>query len=346
MNHESLPSDDEWLDSAVQMVRDRPIPDGPSPALNARVIRNLAAMQNTPAQNSSTRRVGRALLGSRAGKLAVAAALLMLLLSNPFFKPSNIQSSSAAYGDELHTEQLQVDLLRMLYDLSATPVQLRELQAMSSNTLAADTEQPAEARAKAAPNFAEALTALHSALLSGNDDSIDAAETKVDDLADKYSLDEVDVEPTAAARSKAEAALALFNANQIAGYLAEYSDDVEDPAQVLVDAIGDCRGLGAPAFAAMRQTVGSKVGLLVAGLDTARAGTISRQVVDLLDKAHAGKAPEFAKIRADLESNARQIVGNVSAFDVLHHFMLGRMASLLSNPHLHAMLTLRLQNAK
>jgi hypothetical protein len=341
MTNEPLPSGDGWLDSAAEMLRKQPIPNGPDPILNSRVIRTLTNMQNV-----STGRNNRRLLVGRVGKLVAVAAVLMLLLSNPFFRPSKFQSSNLAYGDELHTEQLQVGLLRMLYDLDATPLQLRELQTLSSNTLAENVDLPADTGAKAAPNFAEALVALHKALVEGNADLIDTAETKVDDLADKYSIDDVDVDPTPSARNKAEAALALFNANQIAGYLAEYSDDVEDPAQAVVDAIGDCRGLGAPAFAEMRQTVGSKIGLLVAGLDSARAGNISKQVMELLDKAHVGKPAEFAKVRADLENSGRQIVGNVNAFEVLHHFMLGRMASLLSNPHLHAMLTARLQNAK
>jgi hypothetical protein len=237
---------------------------------------------------------------------------------------------------------LEVQALQTLHYLKATPAQLRALREMAKETVG---KPPPRAEVKASAEFRKALAELRDALASGDEEEhIDELTEKLDDLREdeKPELhDEFDV--TEEAQRRAPEALRLLTARQVADFAAVNGEDLHDPRELLANALDEVRGMKADEYKEWRQAVAEEVGRLVAGLDDDKASRVTDQVVQWLIVARSLKDDEFKARRADLEKQARAIVGELGPTDVLRHFLETNLAELLSNPRLPAALAARLK---
>jgi hypothetical protein len=252
----------------------------------------------------------------------------------------DLDKARAAKDQTANTVELLQDItvLQMLYQLKVTPAQRKALQGLAKET-ASKSRTPKDV--KVSDELRKTLVQLHAALLKEDDDQIDKLGEKLDKLREAEGLNfEDDAEITEAARRAAPGALRLLSARQVAVYLGNMGDEVSDPLEVMVEALGKVRGLPEDEWKELRDDVSDKVALMVAGLDDGGADEVSEQVAALLIEARNLKDEEFKAKRAMLEKSARKILGDLGPTDVLRNFMVRTLAELLSNPRLPAVLEL------
>jgi hypothetical protein len=240
-----------------------------------------------------------------------------------------------------HDVYLEVQALLTLHYLKLTPEQMQALRKVARKTAG-----PARPRDKAtvSDEYREVLTDLRNALVDANDDQrIEELEDKLDELdgREKPGLD--DVEVTAAARKRVPEVLRQLKLAQLVAYLAYVDEEVIDPLDRLLDALGSVRGLKPAEWKEKRDEVAEEVAWLVAGVDAEGADRVTDQVVALLSKARDLGDAEFKARRADLEKEARKIRGDMPPGRVLQHVVERALAEMLSNPRLGAALEARLQ---
>jgi hypothetical protein len=259
--------------------------------------------------------------------------------------------SSAAAQDSrknapatLNDTSLEVVALESLHQFQFTPAQMRALRRLAKETA---MEPSAREAVKVSDGFRKTLLDLRNALAdAANAERIQQLQEKIDKLRaqEKVELDDA-VQITEAATRRAPEIFKLLSARQVAGYIALYADDFPDPLEILLAALPRVRGFNAKEWEAIREDVSEEIGRLVAGLDADKGGKISDQVIQLLIEARAFKEDEFKKHQPDLEARAREIVGQVSAFDVIQHVLERSLAEVLSNPRLAAALDARLKKS-
>jgi hypothetical protein len=233
---------------------------------------------------------------------------------------------------DLHALTLQVNALQSLHDLDLTADQLAALAKLAENT--AHKSKPGKA-VTASPAYRTALTQLRDALVKGDDEKIDQCRTKFDEIADKELVDIDDhIEITNAARQKLPQVLKLLTVNQLAAYIGTL--DLSDPAERLLDGAEEIVGLTGKDKKEVSDEVSKDVVRLVGGAGSEPAKKLTKNITEFLDRAAGLKEEEFKKKRADLEKEAKQIVGEVNAFKVLEHEVNHNLAELLSNPQLDA----------
>ena len=261
-----------------------------------------------------------------------------------------VMSSAAAQDSRknaattVNDTSLEVVALESLHQFQFTPAQMRTLRRLAQET----AMQPGAREAvKVSEGFRKTLLDLRNALAdAANAERIQQLQEKIDKLRtqEKVDLDDA-VEITEAATRRAPEIFKLLSARQVAGYIALYADDFPDPLEILLAAMPRVRALNAKDWEAVREDVSEEVGRLVAGLDADKSGKISDQVIQLLIQARALKEDEFKKHQPDLEASARELVGKVSAFDVIQHVLERSLAEVLSNPRLAAAIDARLKKS-
>jgi hypothetical protein len=125
--------------------------------------------------------------------------------------------------------------------------------------------------------------------------------------------------------------------------LASHADEIPEPVECLLEALGKVRDVDPKEWKHLRETISEEVGRGVAGLDVEKASQVGDKVIQLLIHSRALKAEEFKSERPELEKAARAIVGNLSPLDVLRHALVQDLAELLSNPRLVAAVDARLK---
>lgn len=239
---------------------------------------------------------------------------------------------------EAENLELQVAALNKLHELELTGEQLAALEKVAAQVTA---DKSAAARKIGAP-YSAALTAVRDAMLEGDEAKIVEAEDKLDELRESKNIDpQEEVEITDSARKQAPAALNVLTATQIAGYLAQHSDDVPDALQTMMDAIDESRGMADADYMALRTEAVSQVGLLVGGLTVAAQEAIAKRVGEWLDRARAMNEADIKSKHAQLEASAKQIIGKADPMQQLRHWLEREMADLLSNPELVPMISAR-----
>jgi hypothetical protein len=263
---------------------------------------------------------------------------LALLSSTP-----HVVAADPPKTDQLSVSDLsmEVEALRTLFYIKATPEQMKMLQKLSGET----AQKARERKGKASAEYQKALQELHDALVNPMEgDALDRLDEKVDDLQESEDPDlEDDVEITAAARKRVPEVLKLLQQAQLDSYNEYVADDVKPPLETLAAALVEVRSLKGKELKARREEVAVEVARLVAGLDTDKEDKVQKAASDLLTKAHGLKEDAFKSQKADLEKKAKEIVGEIEAGQVLHHHLEMELAELLSNPRLAAALELRLK---
>jgi hypothetical protein len=236
---------------------------------------------------------------------------------------------------------LEVQALETLYYFKATPRQMKWLRTFAKETAQAKKER----KGQVSEELREALVALRTALVEGLDeDEIDLLDQQRDSLRDSENpqLDD-DVDITEAARKRVPEVLRRLKAYQVADFLGEVADELPDPLERLVTALDSVRRLKPKDWPEKRNEIAEEVSMLVMGLDVKKAAEVNNRVLVLLTRARGLTDAEFKKQQAELEKNARQIVGEVGPLEVVRHYTEHALAELLSNPRLAAAIDARLK---
>jgi len=233
---------------------------------------------------------------------------------------------------------LDIQVMRAVASFKLSPDQEKHLC-----KLAKETAEPArERKSKVSREYLDLLTDLRNALSAGDNDRADELQEKLDELAEaeKPELDQ-GYEITEAARKHAPALFKLLKAPQVAFYIAQITEDVEDPADKLVEALDKVRGLKLREWKDQRDELAQGISVLLTGVDSKENERYQDKIIALLSKARGMKDEEFKTQRPELEKAARELTDVAGATDVLRHKIEVALAELLSNPRLAAALQLR-----
>ncbi len=248
-----------------------------------------------------------------------------------------------ARGNEpsLNDLSMEVAALQAFHQFQLSGAQLETLRKFAKET---SQEVSPREKVKASADFQRTLSALRNALVDDDDELIDQLQEELDERreTEKPELED-SIELTEAARQRAPELLGLLRPRQIASYLASHADEIPEPVERILEALGKVRDLDPKEWKQLRETVSEEVGRGVAGLDVEKASQVGDKVIQLLIHARALKAEEFQTERPELEKTARAIVGNLSPLDVLRHALVQDLAELLSNPRLVAAVDARLK---
>jgi hypothetical protein len=241
----------------------------------------------------------------------------------------------------LNTLSLEVEALQTLHQFNFTKTQLEKLQPMAVGTAAKDQKRKA---GKASKGFREKLQTLRKALMDAKDDErISKLGDELDALRDKEKPvldDHVDI--TEAAGKRTAEAFRLLRPSQLAFYIAHIADNIDDPLDHLIESLDDARAMTEEEWKEQRDEIAEDVSRLAVGLDPVKSKAMSDQIGSLLARAHKLTKFDFQKQQPDLTKAARNIIGDISAVDVLRHQVEVDLATLLSNPRLPQALRARL----
>jgi len=236
---------------------------------------------------------------------------------------------------------LEINVLRTLYYLKATPEQVQAIQKLAKETAGPDKKRE---RGKVSKEYHQLLVDVRDALAQDDEERVEELEDQLEELTitEAPELDEA-VELTDAARKHAPKLLKQFRTHQVAGFIGMHADQIDDPLEKLQEALGKVRGWQLAEWQAKRGELGETIGLLVGGVDRAKAEKVRDAAIDLLAKARTMKETEYDEKRADLEREAERIAGKLGPTDVLRHFVEHALAEMLSNPRLSSAVEARLK---
>jgi hypothetical protein len=242
---------------------------------------------------------------------------------------------------DLYDLHLEVKALLTLHALEFTPAQLQTLQRVAK-------ELPAQKRpkqpAKGSEAFRQVLVELRQALLAEENERVDVLEEKMEKIKDNEdAIFDEEVAITEAARRRVPEVMRLLTIKQLIAYVNDQGEELTDPLERIQEAIADGRALTGEEWKEARDEASRDVGQLVAGIDAERARKVQERVAKLLDRAHALKETALRQRQAELNKEARQIIGDISAMEVLRHGLEVYLARLLSNPRLGTAIEARLK---
>jgi hypothetical protein len=244
-------------------------------------------------------------------------------------------------GPSLAELSLDVQALRAFYSLQLTDEQLKQIA-----RLARETAEPERQRQpKASNEVRKVLVDLREALIdASDDDKIGDREDELDQVTEKEkpSLDD-SFDVTKAARKRTPEVLKLLKADQLAAYYSSVSEELVEPLPRLTEALVQVRSLEKAEWRDKRDEIADEIAWAVAGVDAAKAEPISDKVVALLSKARSLSQEEFQAKKAELEKEAKALVGDVGGDELLRHHAEHTIADLLSNPRLAAAIKAKLK---
>jgi hypothetical protein len=266
-------------------------------------------------------------------------ATLLLLFALPTAHPAH--AAEPSQQQPLNEIYLEVSALSTLYDLDATPDQLKALHSLAADTVSKKPLPPSPHPGKP---YRSALTALRDSYVKADDNEIGDCDERLANLEEKMdNPPDPHVDITDAARQKTRDALKLFTPSQLANYISAHTDDAPDPAGTLLDALDTVRNQPDKAFNTTRKQTADDVASLLAGPDSDKRKSLSDQVISLLDKAHSLSDDEFKTQKPDLEKQAHKLADPPDPAAVLTHWLHRDMAELLSNPQLPNALSARMK---
>src|SRR5262249_55054211 len=206
-----------------------------------------------------------ALQGASMSKRFLLAVLLVLGLACLWPAPRGAADPPKTDALSVSDLSLEVEALRTLFYIKATPELMKMLQKLSGET----AQKARQRKGKASAEYQKALQELHDALINPVEgDALDKLDDKVDELQDREDPDlDDDVEITAAARKYMPELLKSLQPGQVDSYTEYLSDYVEQPLDTLVQALTDVRPLKRNELTEKYKEVAAEVAHLVAGLD-------------------------------------------------------------------------------
>jgi hypothetical protein len=237
-----------------------------------------------------------------------------------------------------------VKALETIYALDLTPQQLKVLEQLAAGAADQRDRQPGQGPAVLSP----ALAKLGEAIMRGAAD--DQIETLQDDADEYRDGDDVDLDDavalTATARKRAPDVLKLLTASQVAAYISGCADDISGPLEEMLDSLDELRTADSDDFVELRDQVADDVALALAGLDVEKDTKISAQITAWLNKVRSLGPTDFKMRSAQLQQEAKALVGEVDPLQVVRNYLLRDMAEMLSNPQLPSAIAGRLKFAR
>jgi hypothetical protein len=234
---------------------------------------------------------------------------------------------------------LEVNALRTLYSLKATPEQAQALLKIAKETVGPNKKREPT---KVSAQYRNLLAEVRDALADDDEERVESLEDQLEQLTITESPDlDDDVEITDAARKHAPKVLKQFKAPQVACFIGALADQVIDPRERLLEALDKVRGWRLAEWPAQRDALGDQIGLLVGGVDRAKSDKVRDAVIDLLARARTLNDDDFDAKRGDLERVAERLAAQVGPTDVLRHVVEHALAELLSNPRVAEVLKAR-----
>jgi small-conductance mechanosensitive channel len=234
---------------------------------------------------------------------------------------------------------LEINVLRTLYYLQATPEQAQALLKDTKDTAGKDKEREP---GKVSEEYHRLLTQLRDALAADDEEAVETLEDKLEELTinDAPELDD-EVPITDAARKRAPAVLKQFRAQQVASFIGLHADQISDPRETLQSALDQVRRWQLGEWQAKRDALGDELAKLIGGVDAFKSSKVRESVIDLLARARTLKEDDFVAKRGALEREAQTIAAQAGPIDVLRNFAEHALAEMLSNPRLEPALKAR-----
>jgi hypothetical protein len=242
-------------------------------------------------------------------------------------------NSGAGERNSVNELHLELDVLSALYDLSATPEQVKAIAGMAEKTASkkkvGDTTHPG-------PQYKSALVELRDAYVKKDDNAIATAQDTLDNMEEKMdNVPDPKVEITEEARRKVDEMIKLFSPGQIAEYISARSDDAPDPAGMLVAAIDDVQGEDARKFAKTRERMANEAAAALGGIDLGGDHkTVHDDVTAFLNKVHGMSDDDLKSKHGDLEREAKELGTIKDPLESISNWIQRDMVRLLSNPEL------------
>jgi Spy/CpxP family protein refolding chaperone len=241
-------------------------------------------------------------------------------------------------ADEQNDPRLKAQALDTLYELNLTADQLKAVEKLAAPT-------KADPQPKLGRKLRNAVNDLCDALAKGDDEKIADLQDKVDELTDAANVDDAVVELSDTAKTKAADVTSLLTAAQLANFIAVYADDVQGPAELLIETMDDARGGGDDAeYKDLRSDTVDEVIALTKGV-AAKDEKLADAVAAFLDRVHKLSDADYKARHTALEEEARKLVGPLDPVTVVRHWVEEEFATLLSNPQLADAIHARLPHA-
>src|SRR5262249_47259571 len=155
---------------------------------------------------------------------------------------------------------LEINVLRTLYYLKATPEQVQAIQ-----KLAKETAGPIKKRdpGKVSPDYHRLLAEVRDALAEEDEERVETLEDQLEELTitEEPELDDA-VELTDAARKHAPKLLRQFRAHQVAEFVGLHADRIGDPLEKLQESLAKVRGWRLAEWQENRDALSQELGLL------------------------------------------------------------------------------------
>lgn len=177
------------------------------------------------------------------------------------------------------------------------------------------------------------MSAIQKALLEGR---AEAEVTKMtEELAavlekEKVSIDD-NIKITDGARKEAVTVYRMLRADQLAGYIGQIAESIDDPIDQFMDSLEEIGKLNDDEWKEQQAEIADEIAQTVAGLDSAKAKKVSADLLPLLGKARGLSKADLEKKRSELEQAAQTILGDTSAESILRNRVQVDLATLLSN---------------
>jgi hypothetical protein len=233
---------------------------------------------------------------------------------------------------------MEVEVLRALSDLEATGDQVQQIGDAGTEAVGKARAEDTDAIDKTADGdrFVQTvLLGLRGALISGDSEKIDSWEKQMGDVEQETAISLAPrIKPSQKSLGEAEKIVRGFSGQQIAGFIAQRSEEVPDPVDLMEAAMTQCRGMKDDDFKQFSADVAEQIGVLVGGPGP-RANRVAADVMPMLRFAHAMPDDTFESRRADLDDEVKKLLKANSTM-VLRHWVDWEIAEILSNPQLGA----------
>jgi hypothetical protein len=229
-------------------------------------------------------------------------------------------------------------VLRALNDLEATAAQVQEIGDAAADPAGRPNAQDTQAIDDAARHdrsVQTTLLGLHNALVSGDPDKIQGWERQLGEKEDQLAISLAPrIRPSQSSLQQADKIVRDFSGRQITAFIAQRSEEIPDPLELLEAAMVQCRGMDNVDFNQFGPDVAAQVAELVAG-PVPQARRLAQQIMPMLRSVHGMQDSEFEEQRADLEDKAKRMV-KANSTTVLRHWLDWEIGVMLSNPQLSA----------
>ena len=247
-------------------------------------------------------------------------------------------------ADEQTDPRLKAQALDTLYELNLTADQLNAVEKLAAPA-------KADPPPKLGRKLRNAVNDLCDALAKGDDEKIAELQDKVDELSDAANVDDAVVNLSDTSKTRAAEVTNLLTAAQLANFIAVCADDVQGPAELLIDTMDDARnGAGGAGggddaeYKDLRSDTVDEVIALTKGV-AAKDDKLADAVGGFLDRVHKLNDADYKAKHAALEEEARKLIGPLDPVTVVRHWVEEEFATLLSNPQLADAIHARLPHA-